>query len=115
MSADQDIQMFSEIVEQSGRAIMDRAVKQILESNSDAGIVSSAVKYHVKFLSHVLPLVPALMTLSCEAAGGKKETPIGIGAALTLLVEAANIHDDIIDQTLVKHERKTTFGKYGKT
>jgi geranylgeranyl pyrophosphate synthase len=33
---------------------------------------------------------------------------------LTLLVEAANIHDDIIDQTLVKHKRKTTFGKYGK-
>jgi geranylgeranyl pyrophosphate synthase len=54
------------------------------------------------------------MTLSCEAVGGKKEAPIGIGAALTLLVEAANIHDDIIDQTLVKNKRKTTFGKYGQ-
>jgi geranylgeranyl pyrophosphate synthase len=114
MSADQNLEAFSEIVERNGRAIMDRAVNQIVESTYDAGLVSSAVKYHVKFLNHVLPLVPALMTLSCEAVGGKKEAPIGVGAALTLLVEAANIHDDIIDQTLVKHKRKTTFGKYGQ-
>ena len=32
---------------------------------------------------------------------------------MTLFVEAANIHDDIIDQTIIKHKRKTTFGKYG--
>jgi geranylgeranyl pyrophosphate synthase len=104
---------FQEIIEQHGRAVMQRAVEQILDSDYDAGPVSSAVKHHVKFLPHVLPLVPALMTLSCEAVGGKKETPVGIGASLTLLVEAANIHDDIIDQTLIKHKRKTVFGKFG--
>ncbi len=109
-----DMDVFQDIIEQHGRAVMQRAVEETLGSKYDAGLISSAVKYHVKFLPNVLPLVPALMTLSCEAVGGKKETPIGIGAALTLLVEAANIHDDIIDQTITKHHRKTTFGKYGK-
>ncbi len=108
-----NLDVFQDIIEQHGRAIMQRAVEQILDSNYDAGAVSSAVKYHVKFLPHVLPLVPALMALSCEAVGGKKEAPVGIGAALTLLVEAANIHDDIIDQTVIKHKRRTVFGKFG--
>jgi geranylgeranyl pyrophosphate synthase len=105
--------VFVDIIEKNGRATMDKAIEQVLEFNYDAGVVSSAVKRHVKFLNHVLPLVPALMNLSCEATGGNKDTPVGIGAALTLLVEAANIHDDIIDQTTIKHKRKTTFGKFG--
>ena len=108
-----NIDAFTGIIEKHGRAMMEKAVEQVLDSNYESGVVSSASKYHVKFLRNVLPTVPALMTLSCEGAGGKKEKPIGIGAALTLFVEAANIHDDIIDQTIIKHNRKTTFGKFG--
>lgn len=107
------IDAFTDLIEKHGRAMMEKAVEQVLDSNYKSGVVSSASKYHVKFLRDVLPTVPALMTLSCEVAGGKKEKPIGIGAALTLFVEAANIHDDIIDQTIIKHKRKTTFGKFG--
>jgi geranylgeranyl pyrophosphate synthase len=107
------IDVFADIIEKNGRDTMDKAIEQVLDFKYDAGVVSSAVKRHVKFLNNVLPLVPALMNLSFEAVGGNKDTPVGIGAALTLLVEAANIHDDIIDQTPIKHHRKTTFGKFG--
>lgn len=114
MSQDSDLELFSEIIERNGRAIMDKATSQILDSDLDAGVVSSAAKYHTRFLSRVIPVFPALVNLSYEAASTKKtSSPIGVGAALTLFVEAANIHDDIIDQTHSKHNRKTTFGKFG--
>jgi octaprenyl-diphosphate synthase len=111
--ATSSMDVFTDIIEKNGRATMDKAIEQVLDFNYDAGEVSSAVKRHVKFLNHVLPLVPALMSLSCQAVDGQKEKTIGVGAALTLFVEAANIHDDVIDQTLIKHNRKTTFGKFG--
>ncbi len=108
-----NLDVFAEIIEKHGRAVMQKAVDQTLNSNYDAGTVSLAMKHHARFLSNVLPVFPALITLSCESVGGKMEKFVGIGAALTLFVEAANIHDDLIDQTLIKHKRKTTFGKFG--
>jgi geranylgeranyl diphosphate synthase, type II len=113
MSLNTDLTLFAEIIERNGRAIMDRAISQVLDSNINAGVVSSAAKYHSRFLSKVVPVFPAIMNLSYEAAGGKTKSLIGVGSALTLFVEAANIHDDIIDQTVAKHKRKTTFGKFG--
>jgi geranylgeranyl pyrophosphate synthase len=113
MSADQDIEAFSEIVERNGRAIMEKAISSVLGSNYDAGKASQAAKHHTAFLSRVAPVFPALVNLSYEAAGKGTYKPTGAGAALTMFVEAANIHDDIIDQTAVKHKRKTAYGKYG--
>lgn len=108
-----NLDVLADVVEKHGRAIMQKAVEQTLDSNYDAGDVSLALKYHASFLPKVLPVFPALINLSCEAAGGKMEKFVGIGAALTLFVEAANIHDDVIDQTKIKRKRKTTFGKFG--
>ncbi len=113
MKLNSELDIFAEIIERNGRAIMEKTVEQVLDSNYDAGKVSIAAKYHARFLERVLPVFPALVNISFEAAGGKIEKPIGIGAALTLFVEAANVHDDIIDQTIIKHRRKTTFGKFG--
>ena len=107
------LDVFADIIEKHRRAIMQKAVEQTLDSKYDAGDYSCATKYHARFLPKVLPVFPALISLSCEAAGGKIEKSLGIGAALTLFVEAANIHDDIIDQTEIKHKRKTTYGKFG--
>lgn len=113
MSADQDIEAFSEIVELNGRAIMEQAIARVMESGYDAGKASQAAKHHTAFLRRVAPVFPALVNLSYEAAGKGNHRPIGAGAALTMFVEAANIHDDIIDQTEAKHKRKTSYGKYG--
>ncbi len=113
MKLNSELDIFAEIIERNGRAIMGKTVEQVLDSNFDAGTVSLAAKYHARFLERVLPVFPALVNLSFEAAGGKMNNPIAIGSALTLFVEAANVHDDIIDQTIIKHKRKTTFGKFG--
>jgi geranylgeranyl pyrophosphate synthase len=107
------IEVFQNILEEYGRKAMEKAVVEILDSKYNCGSVSSALKYHAKFLRRVSPVFPALISLSCEAAGGRMEKTTSIGAALTLFVEAANLHDDIIDQTTTKYGRKTVFGKFG--
>jgi geranylgeranyl pyrophosphate synthase len=58
-------------------------------------------------------LHPTLISLSCEAVGGKKELTIKASAAIVLLAGAADIHDDIMDRSITKGADKTVFGKYG--
>jgi geranylgeranyl pyrophosphate synthase len=112
-SGSERIEVFQNVIEKYGRNTMEKAVVEILDQKYDAGEVSSALKYHAKFLRRVSPIFPALIALSCKAAGGRMEKTMSIGAALTLFVEAANLHDDVIDQTTTKYDRKTVFGKYG--
>jgi geranylgeranyl pyrophosphate synthase len=57
---------------------------------------------------------PALLSLICEAVGGDPETVTNISASLVVLTGAADIHDDIIDQSVTKDVKLTVFGKYGK-
>ncbi len=59
-------------------------------------------------------LHPGLLSLYCEAAGGKPEETTQVGAAMILLVAAADIHDDIIDQSVLKNSELTVYGKFGK-
>lgn len=112
-SGSERIEVFQNVIEKYGRNAMEKAVVEILDQKYNGGKVSSALKYHAKFLRRVSPIFPALTALSCEAAGGRREKATNISAALTLFVEAANLHDDIIDQTATKYYRKTVFGKYG--
>jgi geranylgeranyl diphosphate synthase type I len=57
---------------------------------------------------------PALLSLTCEAVGGNPDTTANIGAAIAILAGAADIHDDIIDQSITKDSKPTIFGKFGK-
>jgi geranylgeranyl pyrophosphate synthase len=102
------------IIEKRGKAAIEQARKEILDSQYKGGIVSSALKYFARVtLSGGLPVFPALISLSCEAVGGRTEKTTSIGAALTLIAGAADIHDDIIDQSQIKYSKKTVFGKFG--
>lgn len=56
---------------------------------------------------------PALISLACEAVGGNPNDTTQIGAALVLLAGAADIHDDIIDKSIIKDSKLTVFGKFG--
>ena len=101
-------------IEKKGRAAIEQATQEILDSPYDGGDVSSALKYFARVtLQGALPVFPALIALSCEAVGGKSEKTTSIGAALTLIAGAADIHDDIIDQSTVKYSKETVLGKFG--
>lgn len=57
---------------------------------------------------------PALISLTCEAVGGNPKETTAVGAAMILLAGAADVHDDIIDQSVTKGSKATVFGKFGK-
>jgi len=102
------------IVEKRGRAAMEKARNAILDSKYNGGVISSALEYFATVtLQGALPVFPALLSLSCDAVGGNMDRTTSIGASLTLIAGAADIHDDIIDQSQAKYSRKTVFGKFG--
>ena len=105
---------FKSIVLRKGRAGLEEARKEILSSKYKKGPVLSATKYFARVtLRGGLPVFPALVSLSCEAVGGKTEKTTSIAAALILIAGAADIHDDIIDKSARKYSKKTIFGKFG--
>ncbi|MGD6808859.1 MAG: polyprenyl synthetase family protein [Candidatus Bathyarchaeia archaeon] len=57
---------------------------------------------------------PALMALCCEAVNGNPSKTHQISAAVVLLTGAADIHDDIIDKSKIKGNKKTAYGKFDK-
>lgn len=57
---------------------------------------------------------PGLLSLYCEAVGGKPSETTQVGAAMLLLVGAADLHDDIIDGSVTKNQKPTVLGKFGK-
>lgn len=105
---------FVDIFRRKGEDALEKARAELLESSYDGGLVSSAMKYFPRVtLREALPVFPALISLSCEAARGKPERTIGVGAALSLIVGAADIHDDVIDKSTRKYNKKTVYGKFG--
>jgi geranylgeranyl pyrophosphate synthase len=115
MNSESDLtEQVTEIIEEKGRVAIEKARNEILSMQTHGGEVTSALAHFAKVtLTGGLPVFPVLLTLSCEAVGGKTEKTTAVSAALTLMAGAADIHDDIIDQSKVKYSKKTVFGKFG--
>jgi geranylgeranyl pyrophosphate synthase len=102
------------VLRKRGSDAFERARAEVLGLAVDGGRVSSALRYFAKVtLRGVLPVFPALMSVSCEAVGGAPEKTVGIGVGLALFAEAADVHDDIIDKSKEKYSKKTVYGKFG--
>jgi geranylgeranyl pyrophosphate synthase len=103
------------IIEKRGNFALVEASQQILQSTYDDGMISEALKYYAKTVfPRVLPIFPALIDLSCEVVGGKTEEAKFLAVPMLLITASGDIHDDIIDKSTKKYDRKTVFGKYGQ-
>ncbi len=103
------------IVNQRGNEALERAKIDLRSSFSSNDSISVALRYFADTtMKGVLPVFPALISLSCEAVGGKTEKTISMGAAISLIAGAADIHDDVIDESSLKGSKRTVFGKFGK-
>ncbi|MCL4429887.1 MAG: polyprenyl synthetase family protein [Chloroflexi bacterium] len=100
------------LTERSKKAI-EQARQAVLEEQIKHEPLREALRYFMEEIwfnaAH-----PALLSLACEAVGGDPEATTNISAALVVLTGAADIHDDIIDQSLTKDAKPTVYGKYGK-
>jgi geranylgeranyl pyrophosphate synthase len=57
---------------------------------------------------------PALMALCCEAVNGDPNLTYDVSASVVLMTGAADMHDDMIDNTKIKSQRITAYGKFDK-
>ena len=101
------------LLAQRGRKAVEISRQQVLKQHIEYEPLREALRYFVEEIWFDF-LHPALISLSCEAVGGKPEDSINIGASMVLLAGAADIHDDIIDKSLVKQPKPTIFGKFGQ-
>lgn len=56
---------------------------------------------------------PGILSITCEAVGGKQADALPMQVIVLLLAAAIDIHDDIIDQTETKNGKPTINGKFG--
>lgn len=109
------INSLKKIVDQRGKEALERARADLCSSFPGDDNVSMALRYFGETtLKGVLPVFPALISLSCEMVGGRTEKTISIGSAIILIAGAADIHDDVIDESPLKGSKRTVYGKFGK-
>jgi geranylgeranyl pyrophosphate synthase len=106
------IEKIQELFRERGSASYEIAKLEILKEKIEYKPVYDALRYFIEELWHNFHH-PALLSLTCEVVGGKPENTTQIGAALVLLTGAADIHDDIIDKSLMKASKPTVLGKFG--
>ena len=101
-----------ELLYERGQRGLDVARQMMLQEKIPYKPPQEAVQFFMDSWEDVLH--PALLSLSCEAVKGKPEATTNVAAAFVLLAGSADLHDDIIDQSVVKDSKPTVFGKFGK-
>ncbi|MGB9756461.1 MAG: polyprenyl synthetase family protein [Candidatus Bathyarchaeales archaeon] len=95
-----------------GQKAFEMAKNAILQEKNIYERVYEALRYFMEEFWYDVQH-PALISLACEAVGGNPNDTTQIGAAIVLLAGAADIHDDIIDKSIIKDSKPTVFGKFG--
>jgi len=94
-----------------GAKVLEEAAASILQEKIECAEAKEALSYFMSYWRDVVR--PSLVSLACEAVGGDPSITAPIGKSLTLLSGATDIHDDIIDKTMVKEKGRTVVGRFG--
>jgi len=99
------------LTERSKKAL-DLAKKEILQEKRESKEINDAFRYYAKAWNDVVH--PGLISIACEAAGGKADDVTSIQVAMLLLTAGFDVHDDIIDESKTKYGKPTVYAKFGK-
>jgi len=99
------------ILEDHGGQVADKARRILLEDPELRDLGPP-----LKFISEKWrdPLTPALMSLSCEAVGGRPERTHDVALAMSLMNLSVYLWDDIIDKAPMKLFKPTLSGRFGE-
>jgi geranylgeranyl diphosphate synthase type I len=99
------------ILEDNGGVIADKARTILLEDPA-----LKDLRPPLEFISKNWrdPLTPALMSLSCQAVGGRPDKTHDAALAMSLMNLSFYVWDDIIDNAPHKLLKPTLFGKFGE-
>lgn len=116
MSVECTISEIKSKIMQRGEVAIQNVRKHILATHKDDNKISQALRhFSTVTLKNALPVFPALISISCEAVDGERKNTIPFGEAIMLISAAADLHDDVIDNSTKKNNRLTVFGKFGST
>jgi geranylgeranyl pyrophosphate synthase len=101
------------LLKEGGQDALEMAKKVIAQREIECKPLRDALRYFMQDFWFDY-LHPTLISLACQAVGGNHTDTVKAGAAIVLLAGAADVHDDIIDQSVAKGQRPTVFGKFGK-
>jgi geranylgeranyl diphosphate synthase type I len=113
VSEEKLIERAKTLLEKRGKKALEISKQSILQEKIEDKPLREALRYFMEEVWFDV-LHPALLALTCEAVGGNPDSTTGVGAAVVLLAGAADIHDDIIDQSVTKASKPTVFGKFGQ-
>ncbi len=106
-------EIVKKILEEEGKKAYEVARNVILSEKLDYVPLRQALEY---FICELWPNFqhPALLSLACKSVHGDPNSTTLMGASLILLTGAADVHDDVVDQSKVKNGKLTVFGKFGR-
>ncbi len=107
------LQYTERILEKRGQKVLEMVKQAILEEKIECEQAREALQYFITEYWHDLAR-PTLLSLCCEAVGGNPDATAPFAVPLSLISGALDIQDDIIDQSRIKYDRPTVYGKYGK-
>lgn len=113
MNSEEKIKKIMAEMKRIGGKACKIAMDTVMKEEYECEIVREAISYFMRGLwgnfQH-----PALLAIACEAVGGNPQKTTLVGAALVLLTGAADIHDDVIDESKTKGSKATIYGKFGE-
>ena len=112
-SKETPVQQTVALLRERGKEALEVAKQSVQQEKIGYKPLQEALNY---FIEEVFKDVmqPGLLSLYCEAVGGKPDETMQVGAAMVLLVGAADLHDDLIDGSKIKNQKPTVLGKFGK-
>ncbi len=106
------IEQIYKLLEERSRKSLEIAKKEILQEKRVSEEINDAFRYYIKDWNDVVH--PGLISVACEAVGGRAEDTIPLQVATLLLTAGFDVHDDIIDESKTKYGKPTVFAKFGK-
>jgi geranylgeranyl pyrophosphate synthase len=113
ISPEEAMKQLQKLFKERGTKALEMARKEMLQEKIDCKEAREAIKYFMTKYWHDLAR-PTLLSVACEAVGGDPELTTPIAVPMILISGAIDIHDDIIDQSKIKNDKPTVYGKFGK-
>jgi len=106
------LKQLHKIFKKRGTKALQIARQEALQERITSPRAREALAYFIKEYWHDLAR-PSLMSMACEAVGGRPELTTHVAVPMILISGAFDVHDDIIDRSKRKDGRPTVYGKYG--
>lgn len=101
------------LLEERGSETLKKVQEAVLEDEIESKDICEALKHFLSY-RHGFLVRPMLISVGCEAIGGKTDLVPNVATSLVLMSAGMDIHDDIIDNQKKQESRRTVYGRFGQ-